>query len=404
MNQPLTARLREEIAKLNVGQMLSGLVKIPSYSFMEDQEKEVAAAIARFFEQEGIDTYTVEVAPGRWNVVATVKGAAEGRSLHLSGHIDTVPVYNYEGDPFSGAVEGNRVYGRGSCDMKCGVVAAMAAVAALKRLGIRLKGDLYFSGVADEEELGLGIKHIIEHGPLGDAMIVGEPSGQRLNIGQKGLEWIRIEVEGVKIHSGNMANGVNAISMAARLICRLDTEYAALLRSRAHPFLGEPTLNVATIQGGDQPSTVPGECTFTFDRRFVPGETVQSVYAELQALIDTLHAEDPRFKARIVDVFEGQNHMEHRPYLIDRDDPIVLSACTALRAVDIEPEISAGRAWTDAGFISGYTDTRAVVLGPSGVGGHETLEYAFIDETEKTALIYALTAMDYCGVHEEAPR
>lgn len=395
--------LKEEIEKLDVGQLLSKLVQIPSYSFMEEQETEIAAYIADWFLRRGIDAETQYIRPGRYNAVARMRGSGGGRSLMLSGHMDTVPAYEYsEQDPFSGRIEGDRVYGRGSQDMKCGLVAAMAAIVALKNCGIRLKGDLLFGGVADEEEAGLGIKHLIRNGPLADAVITGEPTSLEIGNGQKGLEWIRCDVEGVKIHSGSMDKGVNAIVMASRLIERLTGSYAEEIKKRTHPVVGAPTINIATIKGGDQPSTVPGDCSFTFDRRFVPGETSEQVYEELRAVIEELHAQDPKFKATVHDMLEGDNELSHTPFYTPPETPVVQAAEAALRAVGVRPVQRPGSAWTDAGFVAGYSDAESIILGPAGgSGAHTALEWMSIEGTAKCALVYALLAIEYCGLAGE---
>ena len=181
-------RLLEELAKIDVAKLTSEMVKIPSYSFMEEQEREIAWYIGDHFTAEGIENEVIEIEPGRYNVTAKIPGKdpQHARSLMLSGHMDTVPAYDFK-DAFSGRIADGKVFGRGACDMKGPLASMMAAMTAIKRAGIELDGDLYFTGVADEEELGKGVKYLIQHGPHTDGAIIGEPGEMIIQLGHKGL-------------------------------------------------------------------------------------------------------------------------------------------------------------------------------------------------------------------------
>ena len=401
-------RLLEELEKIDIAQLTSEMIKIQSYSFMEQQEREIAHYIDDYFKAQGIESEAIEIEEGRYNVVAKLPGKNSGkaRSLMLSGHMDTVPAYDFE-DAFSGRIEDGKVFGRGACDMKGPLASMMAAMTAIKRAGIELDGDLYFTGVADEEELGKGVKYLIKHGPHTDGAIIGEPGEMIIQLGHKGLEWIEVQIEGKKVHGGDYKNGINAIQMASRFINRICDEYVPVLESREHPILGVPTINIGKIEGGDQPSTVPGECTIKLDRRCVPGETIAQVYGELEEIAAKLHEEDPRFKATIRDMFEGANDMPHLPYVTEPTDPLVLSVKKAMCA---ESEARRGEvidedgitltvcpAWTDAGFLSSETDITCIVFGPGEVGvAHSVHERIEIEAMNRAAYIYAVTAMNYC--------
>lgn len=117
---------------------------------MENQERDVAQYICDLFRSEGIESETVEVMPGRCNVIARLPGNGSGRSLMLSGHLDTVPAYDME-DPFSGRIDNGKLYGRGACDMKGPLASMIAAMIGIHRSGISLRGDLLFVGLIDEE-------------------------------------------------------------------------------------------------------------------------------------------------------------------------------------------------------------------------------------------------------------
>ena len=316
--------ITESIRQIDAVKIASELVKIPSYSFKDNQEKETAEYIYNLFQKEGISAELIEVLPGRFNVNAFIPGTGEGKSLMLSGHLDTVPAYDMK-DPFSGLIKDGKLHGRGSCDMKGPLAAMIAAVIGIKRSGINLKGDLYFVGVIDEEESGKGIEYIVNNGPYTDGAVVGEPTSMKIARGQKGLEWIKATVFGRKVHGGKMEQGINAIEMAGRLINRIYSEYVPVLNRREHPVLGFPTINIGKIEGGDQPSTVPGTCTLEIDRRWILGETVQQVYDELKDIIDDMHKRDNRFNADIKGFFAGDEILPHKPFITDVKDPLIKS-------------------------------------------------------------------------------
>lgn len=392
--------IREEVNKIDLAALVSDMVRIPSYSFMEEQEKEIALYIKRFFDREGIPCHITEIAKGRYNVSAVIKGKGKGKSLLLTGHIDTVPAYDME-EPFSGRIADGKVFGRGACDMKASIGAMMAAMAAVKKSGLALSGDLWFAGVADEEEKGTGTAELIKNGPHTDGVIVGEPTSLHIAPGHKGLEWIEASFAGKKVHGGHQKEGINAIEMAARFITKVYEEYVPLLESRAYPVLGAPTINIGTIQGGDQPSTVADKCVVTMDRRMVPSETIEQVYCELRELGEKLHEEDPRFNCIIRDMFEGEGLLPHLPFVTGDDDLLMIAIKESLADIGEKAVTEPFAAWTDAGFIAGATDAKCVVLGAGDLSvAHSAQEYADIEETYKAAEIYALCALKYCGVEK----
>ncbi|MDD6815466.1 MAG: M20/M25/M40 family metallo-hydrolase, partial [Firmicutes bacterium] len=272
------------------------MVAIPSYSFMDNQEEGISQYILDFFLEHGFTAYRTEIEPGRYNTVAILEGTERetSPSLMLTGHMDTVPAYDFE-KAFEPWEDEENVYGRGTVDMKGALAAAMCAMVEIKESGTRLKGDLIFCGVADEEEAGIGTRSLIETGPEATYTVVGEPTDLHIALGHKGLEWIEVSFKGKKVHGGAQEEGVNAIMMAGRFLHKLETEYLPKLAQRTHPILGKATLNIDTINGGDQPSTVADHCSIRLDRRCLTSETIAQVYAELQELIDQLHREDPRF-------------------------------------------------------------------------------------------------------------
>ena len=389
------------ITKVDPIRLTMDMVAIPSYSFMENQEEAISQYILDFFLEHGFTAYRTEIEPGRYNTVAILEGTERetSPSLMLTGHMDTVPAYDFE-KAFEPWEDAENVYGRGTVDMKGALAAAMCAMVEIKESGTRLKGDLIFCGVADEEEAGIGTRSLIETGPEATYTVVGEPTDLHIALGHKGLEWIEVTFKGKKVHGGAQEEGVNAIMMAGRFLQKLETEYLPKLAQRTHPILGKATLNIGTITGGDQPSTVADHCSIRLDRRCLTSETIPQVYEELQELIDQLHREDPRFEAEIRDVFDGTT-LPHIPFCTDADCPVVKAAENALRACGEEPVVTYFPAWTDAGFIQAGTSSQCIILGPGGVAtAHSVHEYISKKQLRMAAEIYRSMAMEICQVDE----
>ncbi|NLT49114.1 MAG: M20 family metallopeptidase [Clostridiales bacterium] len=394
----MITKIEDSIAEVDVVKIASDLVRIPSFSFMEDQERDVAMYIYDLFLKEGIETELVEVMPGRCNVTARLPGRGGGRSLMLSGHLDTVPVYDME-DPFSGEIIEGRLHGRGSCDMKGPLAAMIAAMIGIHRSDVTLQGDLVFAGLIDEEEKGKGVEHLVLHGPKTDAAINGEPTGMQPAIGHKGLEWIKIKVLGKKVHGGRMDEGINAIVMASRIIERIYDEYMPKLNQRKHPILGCPTINVGKIQGGDQPSTVPGSCIIEIDRRWIPEENLDQVYEELEEIIKDVQKEYPGFQAEVSGMFPPGELLPHEPFCTDEKDPLIRSVQRAFERISHPYEgVTTFPAWSDAGVMSSFTDMKCIVMGPGDLAlAHSGNESIDVEDIRAAALIYGYLAYDYCG-------
>jgi acetylornithine deacetylase/succinyl-diaminopimelate desuccinylase len=393
--------LQDHIASVDVVKLASDLVKIPSCWLTEHREKDVAAYIYDLLRKEGLPAEQTEAEPGRFNVTGLLKGTGKGRSLMLCGHLDTVPAYDMQ-NALSGLVRDGKLYGRGACDMKGPLAAMLAALIGVHRSGIQLQGDLVFAGVIDEEEMGKGVDYLAIHGPFVDGAVIGEPTGMRIALGHKGLEWLKITVLGKKVHGGRMELGINAIAMAGRLIEQIYHEYVPILNQRTHPVLGHPTINIGRIEGGDQPSTVPGNCTLEIDRRWIPAESLEQVYDELSAILTELQRQDPRFRAELTGYYPPGKLLRHSPFCTEETDPIVQSAQSSLKQSGFDNiQLTAFPAWSDAGILTGYTKARCIVIGPGDLAlAHTPEEYIETQDLEKAARFYGALAVDYCGMEE----
>ena len=397
--ESLLARLESSFERGEVLDLAGDLVRIPSHCQAPGRETEAARFLAGWLGERGVDVVLRPVVEDRPNVIATLRGRGGGRSLMLNGHIDTVPPYAMTIDPFSGELRDGKIWGRGSCDMK-GACAAMAmALVALKRSGVEMAGDLYFTGVINEEMKSEGTEDVVLNGPHADAAIVGEPTGLDLSAAHRGLEWIEVEVTGRAAHGGRPHLGINAISKMAAFIRKLETELPGRLAGRAHPLMGPPIFNFGVIRGGTQPSSVADRCVLQLDRRLTPVETVESVFGELEELIAQCRREDPDFQATLSRIPENMATMDHLAMEFPLDHPLKAILDDAVQQVSgKKPEVECFPGWTDAALLSNQGKTPTVVLGPGSIAhAHGAVEFCPAEEIVQAAKIYALAAAGFCG-------
>ena len=379
------------------------MVSIPSYSGLENQEAEIGRYIKGVFDREGIPCRIAPLRDGRCNVYARLPGGGGGRSLMYNGHMDTVPAYGMEKACQPWLDEEGLLHGRGTSDMKGPLASMMGALIAVKRSGQRLRGDLLFCGVADEEEGSLGTVHMIEEGIRADAAIVGEAMGPgAIGVAQKGLEWFRFDFEGRTVHGGEYRQGVNAIYKAMDFIQAVRTQLAPELGKRTLPLVGESTVNVGVIQGGTQLSTVAGSCSVQLDRRFLPGvESYQQCCDELQGLVDRLAAADPEFRCtmRVLEASVMDLGYVHQGFFQDPEAPLVRTLRDSYRKVTGgEARLMGCPCWTDAGLLAHYAGMPVAIYGPGRMDVcHSDREYIDPAQLTECYRVYLQMALDFCS-------
>lgn len=392
--------LQAHLPALGVIDLLRALIQAPSYTGLPRQEEQAVNVLRRYFDNHGIVTEISEIQPGRPNLLARVSGNASGKRLLLCGHTDTVPPNKTTtADSFAAELRENRIYGRGAVDMK-GAVAAMAgALVALKNLNTMQNGEVILAAVIDEEMESLGAEALIKSGFKADAAIIGEPTSNQIAIGHKGLEWLEVEFLGKATHGGTPDRGVNAIAAAARFVRIVEDELVPALQARRHAVLGAPTINMGTIQGGDQPSTVAARCAIQLDRRWVPGESVEQVFAELEDILARVRACVPGLQTALRRVPGGMATMIHGPLEIAAHHPLVIAAQKAHEQVcDASGELTAFPAWTDAALFAREARIPSLVCGPGDLSlAHAPEEAIAITEVEDAIKLYALTAVHFLG-------
>jgi len=346
---------------------------------------------------------TADDAPGpRPNLVATLSGGGDGRSLTLSGHVDVVPVGDLEGwsrDPFSAVIEDGRLHGRGSLDMKGGLVAAIHAIAAFQHAGVQPAGDLVFESVIEEEATGNGALAARLRGPSTDAAIIPELSDERLLVATLGVIWAEVTTVGHSAYVGRAGESVNAIDVMQRLLAGLRQLPETLNDAFDHPAydgIEAPlTLNVGTIEGGDWPSSVPLRCRAGVRFSYPIGWSIDDAKRALEDHIRAIAAEDVWMR-------------DHPPAIryhgfvatgwdIGTDEPVVRSVMDAVSAETGQP--------AETGPLLGAADARffadagipAVYYGPAGEGQHGPDEWVDLASVERVARVLARTALAWCG-------
>ncbi|EJT96558.1 acetylornithine deacetylase [Dacryopinax primogenitus] len=250
----------------------------------------------------------------RVNVIGRHEFAAgQGKVLHFNGHYDVVPCSEpaaWASQPFEAAIRRSadgkeEIVGRGVSDMKGGIAAQVFAIEALKLAGLRLKGTVEHSGVVDEETTGInnaGMGYLVDIGVISpkkqSAIVITEPlNTTNVCLGHRGAIWGRIIFKGVETHGSTPQRGKNALAMAARYIVAAEEEIGASLKNKVDTRVVPPEAQTASLtftifNSGHATNLVPAVATLTFDRRLVPGETLDLARGEMQSLLRKLFHDD----------------------------------------------------------------------------------------------------------------
>lgn len=352
------------------------------------EEAPAAALLARELEAAGFATRVVELAPGRPNLIARLAGVdGAAPALGFTGHLDVVPLGEaaWRHDPFAGETDGDRLYGRGTADMKGGV-AAMVAAALAAAAGPRPRAGLELVLTAGEETGCAGARRIVETpGSLGrvGALVVGEPTGLEPKLGHRGVVWLRLRFAGRTAHASMPEAGDNAVLKAARAALLLAGHDFA---GASHPALGRPTLNVGRLEGGLNLNSVPDAALLGVDVRPIPGQTGETIAAELARLVPEAEIE------LLVDCPPLWSEPGHA-WL--QDVALRSARLTGARMDDPKPVPFA----TDAGFLApAYGDVPTVVIGPGETDqAHRTDEWCSLTRIGQAAELYRELAEAWNG-------
>jgi acetylornithine deacetylase/succinyl-diaminopimelate desuccinylase family protein len=395
-----TQKWFERCGEKEIIELLARLVKAPSYPGIPHQEKAVVEELRGYLEAQDIELIITEISDGRPNLLAVLRGSRPGPHLLFCGHTDTVPPNVLSsGDLCASFEKEGRLYGRGTADMK-GALAAMAgALACLKVSGGLDRGRVTLAAVIDEEIKSLGAEALILSGFKAEAAVVGEPTNNKIAIGHKGLEWLSVEFEGRAAHGSTPEAGINAIAAAAHFVQLVENELIPAFKLRRDPVLGLPAINMGTISGGDQPSTVAAHCQIKLDRRWVSTETIEQVFEDLEILAEKVRRARPGLKTKISRMAEGMATMLHGPLVINPEHYIVQAAQRALADFGQPKEpLTVFAAWTDGALLSREANIPTIVWGPGELAcAHSPEESVKLADVVLAAKLYAAAALHFTG-------
>jgi succinyl-diaminopimelate desuccinylase len=407
-------RAADEIVKYT-----QDLVRIPTVNPPGDQYAACAAFIGDDLNRRGYDVEYI-AAEGqpehtrrhpRVNVVGSRRGSSGGPVVHLNGHFDVVPAGDgWTMDPFAGTIRDGRIYGRGACDMKAGIAAAVFAMDAIARAGIGLPGAVEISGTVDEESGGFaGVAYLARVGRLAaartDFVIIPEPLNvDRICVGHRGVYWFELTARGRIAHGSMPFLGVSAIEGMTDVIAAIQRDLKPKLAQRitAMPVVPEAarhaTININGIDGGQavdgiQTPCVADRCRAVFDRRFLLEERFEEVHGEIAELIQrTLGDVD----------YEVRDLMVVDPVRTPDGSPLVRALERAIdRVLGTKPRLVASPGTYDHKHVARIAGVRhCVAYGPGELElAHQPDESCSIADLLNATKVIALATLDLMGVH-----
>jgi acetylornithine deacetylase len=415
-----TDRLLQTIDESGTGaiRLLQDLIRIPSITGSETQAQLFFADRLRELQLE-VDCWNPETADVQTHpafsddglplgerpvVVGHLRGKdPNARSMILNGHVDVVPPGQetaWTDGPWSGAFRDGKVFGRGACDMKGGLVAGYLAIAALQKMGIRLRGSVWIQSVIGEESGGVGTLAAVLRGYRADAAIVLEPTRTAICPVGAGAASFRIRVRGKASHGAMRLEGVSAIEKFQFILSAIQQLEQKRHKNYQHPLYKADTLispiSVGKIQAGDWPSTVPESLVAEGRFGVFPEERIQDARMEFENAIQSAADLDPwlRENPPSVEWFEGQ----FEPAQTALDSEIVLTLRKFHSQVHgANPEIHGVPYGSDLRFFTNNAKMPAVLYGPGDVRmAHSLNEFVPVSEIISVAKVVALTLLDWC--------
>ena len=357
------------MVKNDIVELLRELVRINSINMTLSHgpgEREITQFIQYHLEKLGLHTEIQTIATHRYNVIAVIPGFTREKSLLLNGHLDTVGVEGMD-DPFTLRQDDDRLFGRGTFDMKGSLAVMLLLAEYFSSHPPPL--DIFLTFVADEEDKSLGMEYLVKNWlsdlslpPMGAIFL--EPTDEDIGVCHKGFSWYELEVFGKAAHGSQPEKGIDAILPLRSALNELNKIQTELLNREADPLLGHAILHSSIITGGTELSVIPSHSNLQWERRTLPGETPQDLDSELQRIV------------RVVGDHDG-NHKVHARQLFQRPSYKVPADAEILARLQKASPQSASVGfsyWADSA-LSGTAGIPSLLYGPVGHGAHAIDEW-----------------------------
>lgn len=376
--------------------LLRDLVRLPSVNPMGrtlpaeiTYEHRVTAYLEEFFKSLGVPYERQVAAPGRDNIVARWDSPGAKKTLVLEAHQDTVPIDHMTIDPFDGRIEGDKLYGRGACDIKGGMAAMLGTFARLVRDKPSRAANVIMACTVDEEHTFVGVTELVRRGLRADMAVVAEPTQLNIVHAHKGIIRWNMHTLGRSCHSSAPEQGVNAVYRMGRILVGIDKYAAELSRTVKDPLLGPATISVGRIEGGTSVNTVPERCKIEIDRRLTPGENAREAPEHLARFL--------KEKAGIDFPFENEPPWMCKGALSPKGaDELIQKLGSAIDAVKGSHRVHAVPYGTDAASIA-EAGIPSVVFGPGDIAkAHTADEWVPLEEVAQASdILYRLACQGH---------
>jgi len=359
------------------------------------------------------------------NIVATLQGKTRENTLILNGHVDVVPagdLSQWTVDPWKGEVRDGKLYGRGSVDMKAGVLSNMMVAKFMVDMGIEPDSDLQLHIVIDEEGGGSGTRSVLERGYTGSGVIVTEPTNAVINPVEGGLQWIRVIVRGHSYHSawrysqiypGYARTGVNAIEKAMKILQAVSQLEKDRGLHKSHPLLppGITTINPGVMLAGSgnkngypetitNPSIIPDYCVMELSMKYLPDENLSDIKRDLEEAIHSVSVTDSWLKENPPSIEWGVHGVDFPPVNTPLDHKLVTAVASSQESFNITPSFEGFVAVSDAAFYAG-NHIPAIIYGPRGAQLHGPDEYVELASWYEVTKVLILAALQWNGMTDE---
>jgi acetylornithine deacetylase len=383
------------VTRPDVVSLISDLVRIDSVTpWLVDGgagEREVVDYFCAYVADLPVEIEVLEIEPNRFNFLATLRGTGEGPSLCINAHADTVGFAGWPESALVPRLEGNRLYGLGSCDDKGCCAVALLVLRHFAAGGPRLRGDLTIACVADEEGISIGSEHLVTHLDS-DFAIVLEPHGiNEVVVEHQGFGWLDVNIFGKAAHGSAPDEGVDAIVGLAHVITRLSAFDATNFAGRPDPKNGRTVFHTGTVKGGTDYATYPSEASLGIEIGTQPGETMQNRVKEIEDIIAEVKEFMPGLSGEVV------IRLNREPFVGD-------GQATLIGAIQRAAETYLGHAldevglnaWTDAALMQA-AGTPTIMFGPQGGNLHTVDEWVDVAEAVTSVDILVDTITQLLG-------